>query len=339
MQLSWSRMQLKQAVPFRTAKAVRTDKQTLLVRIKFRGVEGLGEAAPTDTYHQDLASAEKTLSAIAPKLVGRNPLHLETILGDLITEYPDQLASVAAVDAALHDLIGKMLHLPVVHLLGIDERTTPLTSYTLGIDQAEAIAERARQAAEYPIFKLKTGGPDDIAMLRAIRSVAPEKTIRVDANAAWSADEAIERIHELAPYNLEFVEQPCPRDDLQGLARVRDHVDLPIIADESCITLADVPKCAGHVDGINIKLSKCGGIREGLKMIRVARALGLKVMLGCMIESALGIAAAAQLAPLADWLDLDGHLLLANAPFTGLGGRHGRLTIGQGPGLGVQPAA
>lgn len=331
-------MRLIQAVPFRTAKAVRTDKDTILVRVRYQGVEGWGEAAPTDTYQQDVASAEKTLSAIAPKLTDANPFHLETILGVLIHEYPDQLATVAAVDAALHDLVGKLLDLPVVHLLGLNENTAPLTSYTLGIDEPHAIAERARNAGQYPIFKLKTGSPDDAAMLEAVRNVAPHKPIRIDANAAWTVEQAIRNILDLRRFNIEFVEQPLPRDDLEGLARVRAAVDLPIVADESCITLADVARCAGHVDGINIKLSKCGGIREGLKMIRVARALGLKVMLGCMIESQLGIAAAAQLAPLADWIDLDGHLLLANQPFTGLGGAGGRLTIGTGPGLGVRPA-
>lgn len=339
MQLSWTRIQLKQAVPFRTAKAVRTDKETLLVRVRHGNVEGWGEAAPTDTYRQTLVSAEETLAAIAPRLTDANPFHLETILGSLIENHPDQLATIAAIDGALHDWIGKRLGLPVVHYLGLDERHMPLTSYTLGIDDPAAIAKRAEKASEYPIFKVKTGSTDDAAMIRAIREVAPAKVIRIDANAAWTPDEAIERIQALSEFNLEFVEQPVPAHDLDGMGRVRNAVDLPIIADESCVTPADIPKCSGHVDGINIKLSKCGGIREGLKMIRIARALGLKIMLGCMIESALGIAAAAQLAPLADWIDLDGHLLLADGPFDGLGGRHGQLTIGRAPGLGVTPTA
>lgn len=339
MKLSYSRLALKQAVPFRTSKAVRTDKQTLWVRIQHADVEGWGEAAPSDTYRQDLASAEKTLNTIAPLLVDLNPFHLETTLNRLVETFPDQLATIAAVDAALHDLIGKLLGIPVVHLLGLDERSIPITSYTLGIDTPDAIGRRAEQAAEFPIFKLKTGSPDDVAMLGAIRSVAPRKNIRIDANAAWTTSQAIESIRELDQFNLEFVEQPLPAEDLQGLARVRDAVRMPIIADESCVTLKDVHRVAGHVDGINIKLSKCGGIREAMKMIRVARALDLKIMLGCMIESALGIAAAAQLAPLADWIDLDGHLLLADGPFEGLGGRAGRLTIGSAPGLGVRQAS
>ncbi|MCB9853954.1 MAG: dipeptide epimerase [Phycisphaerales bacterium] len=337
MHVSWTRLNLRQAVPFRTAKAVRTDKQTLQIHLQYQDVVGWGEAAPTDTYRQDLASAERTLQAIAPKLRGRNPFHLETILNELIAQHPDQLATVAAIDAALHDWIGKKLGIPVVHLLGIDERTAPKTSYTLGIDDPESIAGRALRAAQYPVFKLKTGGPDDIAMLRAIRNVAPDKPIRLDANAAWTCDQAIENIRELATFGIEFVEQPLPAADYDGLARVRAAVNVPIVADESCVTIRDIPKCAGCVDGVNIKLSKCGGIREAHKMIHVARALGLKVMLGCMIESELGIAAAAQLAPLADWIDLDGHLLLADGPFEGLNGANGRLTIGRGPGLGVRP--
>ncbi|MCA9255448.1 MAG: dipeptide epimerase [Phycisphaerales bacterium] len=337
MRLTWNRLHLKQAVPFRTAKAVRTDKQTLLIHLHYEGVVGWGEAAPTDTYHQDLASAERTLNAVAPSLRGKNPFHLETTLNELVAQHDDQLATIAAIDAALHDWIGRKLNIPVVRLLGVDERVAPKTSYTLGIDDPDAIARRAEQAAGYPIFKLKTGSEDDDAMLEAIRRVAPHKPIRLDANAAWTCDEAIENIRRLERFRIEFVEQPLPADDYEGLARVRENVNVPIVADESCVTLMDVPKCAGVVDGINIKLSKCGGIREAHKMIHVARALGLKVMLGCMIESELGIAAAAQLAPLADWLDLDGHLLISDGPFTGLGGQDGRLTIAGGPGLGVQP--
>lgn len=337
MRLTWTRLHLKQAVPFRTAKAVRTDKQTLQIHLEYEDIVGWGEAAPTDTYRQNLESAEHALKAIAPELLGRNPFHLESLLNDLIARHPDQLATVAAIDAALHDWIGKKLGVPVVHLLGIDERTAPKTSYTLGIDEPDAIAHRAEQAAQYPIFKLKTGGPDDVAMLKAIRNVAPDKPIRIDANAAWTTQQAIDRIRELSQFNIEFVEQPLAADNYEGLARVRADVDIPIVADESCVTIQDVPKCAGCVDGINIKLSKCGGIREALKMIRVARALNLKIMLGCMIESELGIAAAAQLAPLVDWIDLDGHLLLTDGPFEGLDGADGQLTIGRGTGLGVRP--
>ncbi len=337
MILNRQRMTLKLAVPFRTSKATRTDKQTILVRLAHDGIEGFGEAVPMDTYGQTLESSESTLQDIAPMLKDRSPFHLEPALSMLLAAFPDQHATIAAVDAAMHDWVGKRLGVPVVNLLGLHEKYLPLTSYSIGIDDPDACARRAEAALAYPIFKLKVGGANDAAVLAAIRRVAPTKPIRVDANGAWGVDEAIEAIQRLSEYNIEFVEQPLAADDLDGLDRLCRRVTVPIVLDESCVVPRDVPLCAGKAAGINIKLGKCGGIREALKMIHIARAVGLRVMLGCMIESPLGIAAAAQLAPMVDWLDLDGHLLLASPPFDGIGGAAGRLTIGQSLGLGVYP--
>ena len=336
MKLTWNRIQLKQAAPFRTATATRTDKQTIQVHIEHDGIVGWGEAVPMDSYGQSLESAEETLEAIAPLLRG-DPITVESIMADLVGRFDDQRATLAAVDAALHDWIGKRFGVPVTSWLGLDAGRAPLTSFTIGIDDPDGIAKRVRHASEYPILKVKVGAAADEEMPALVRKLAPDKIIRVDANTAWSSDEALERIERLVGCGVEFVEQPIPAGDNAALKRLKEASPCPIVADESCVRPADVLPLAGCVDGINIKLSKCGGIREALKMIHLARGAGLMVMLGCMIESSLGIAAAAQLAPLADWLDLDGHLLLSHDPFTGLGGRYGRLRIGTSPGLGVRP--
>ncbi len=335
--MTWSRISLKLAGRFDTAVAQRSDKETLWVRISHEGVEGWGEAVPMDTYGQTLASAESALTAMGP-LLGGDPMKVEEIVARLVTEFDVQRAAVAAVDAAIHDWIGKRLDVPTCCWLGLDPVGVPLTSYTLGIDEPGAIAEQVRAAASYPVFKVKVGTPRDEEILSLVRRLAPEKTIRVDANTAWSVDEAFVRMRSLSRYGIEFVEQPIPPGDNDGLRRLTKAGICPVVADESCVRPADVVALAGCVDGINIKLSKCGGIREALEMIRLARRFGMKVMLGCMIESSLGIAAAAQLAPLADWLDLDGHLLLSTDPFSGIGGEGGRLRVGAGPGLGVRPS-
>ncbi|MFQ5430680.1 MAG: dipeptide epimerase [Phycisphaerae bacterium] len=336
MKLSWEHLALRSAAPFRTARATRTDRQTLWVRLEHAGIEGWGEAAPMDTYGQTPESAATALRAIAQTLPDE-PWAVESIVEGLLRRFDDQRATVAAVDAAIHDWIGKRCALPVVKWLGLDPRRAPLTSYTIGLDEADRIAEKVRRAAAYPIFKVKVGTDQDEETLSIIRRHAPDKIIRVDANTAWTVDEALRRIARLVEYDIEFVEQPIPAGDPAGLRTLRDARLCPIVADESCVRPADVVALAGCVDGVNIKLSKCGGLREAIRMIHLARGLGMKVMLGCMIESSLGIAAAAQLAPLADWLDLDGHLLLAHDPFTGLGGEGGRLRIGEAAGLGVRP--
>ncbi|MBN2560549.1 MAG: dipeptide epimerase [Phycisphaerae bacterium] len=335
MILTWSRIPLKLARTFKTATARRTDKETLCVRIVHEGIVGWGEAAPVDTYQQTLEGAEATLAAVAASLRG-DPLNVERIVDGLLRRFDDQRATVSAIDAALHDWIGKRFGIATTRWLGLDPTDIPLTSFTIGIDELETIAEKVREADAYPILKIKLGTARDEEVLSTIREIAPEKVLRADANTAWSVEEALDRLSILAAWGVEFVEQPIPPGDNAGLRRLKEAAVCPIVADESCVRPADVVALAGCVDGVNIKLSKCGGIREALKMIRLARALGMKVMLGCMVESSLGIAAAAQLAPLADWLDLDGHLLLSEDPFTGIGGAGGRLCVGLRPGLGVR---
>jgi L-alanine-DL-glutamate epimerase-like enolase superfamily enzyme len=240
---------------------------------------------------------------------------------------------------AWYDLLGKRLGAPVYELLGLDPADTPRTSFTIGIDTPQTMAQKAAEAQQYPVLKVKVGTPNDRANLEAIRRERPNAVIRVDANEGWTPKEAVRRIAELAEFELEFVEQPVPASDLEGLGYVRSSVSLPVIADEACIVPADVPRVAPYVDGINIKLMKCGGIYPALQMIHLARAHHLQVMMGCMIESSVAITAAAQLAPLLDYADLDGNLLIDDDPFQGVTVRDGRLVLPQRPGLGVIPAA
>jgi len=237
---------------------------------------------------------------------------------------------------ALYDLVAKRLNLPLYRLLGLDGKTPLITSYTIGIDTPEKMKKKTKQAKDFLVYKVKVGVENDLEMVKAIREVTDAK-IRVDANAGWSAEEALDKIDQIKEYGIEFVEQPIDPKDKAGLKKIREKAEIPIIIDEHLMTSRDIPEFVELCDGINIKLAKCGGIREALRMIHVARAHGLKVMLGCMIESSVGIAAAAHLGSLADFLDLDGNLLVSNDPYEGLRLDKGKLFLSDLPGLGVVP--
>ncbi len=337
MKLSWHRRRLHLRHPFKIARRLDggTDKEMLLIRIEHKGQVGWGEAAPVSYYHQSLDSAEAMLGEAAGML-GDDPFAFDAILDGLWARFADQSAAIAAIDGALHDLVGRLLGIPVWKLLGLDRTRVPLTSFTIGIDDLEVMARKVEEAAEYPILKIKVGTPQDDAILATIRRVAPDKVLRVDANCGWTSANVLEQCRRLSDrYRLEFIEQPTPAGDHAALPAVREAGLGPLVADESCVGVSDVLRCVGCFDGINIKLSKCGGIRRAVQMIHTARSAGLKIMLGCMIETSVGIAAAAHIAPLVDWIDLDGHLLLADDPFEGLGGSGGRLTLNDRPGLGL----
>jgi L-alanine-DL-glutamate epimerase-like enolase superfamily enzyme len=337
VKLTLERRKLKLRHPFLIARAMdnkSTDKEVLLVRVEHGGKVGWGEAAPISYYHQSLDSAEAALRQMG-EMLGDDPFALDKILDPIRVKFADQSAAVCALDGALHDLIGKLLGIPVWKLLGLDPSRAPLTSFTIGIDKLDIMAAKVREAAEYPILKIKVGTPNDDEVLTMIRREAPNKTLRVDANCGWTSANVLERCSSVARYKLDLIEQPTPPGDLEGLPAVRAAGIGPLIADESCVGVSDVLKCAEMFDGINIKLSKCGGIRPAIQMIHTARSAGMKVMLGCMVETSVGIAAAAHLGPMVDFIDLDGHLLLANDPFEGLGGANGRLTLNDRPGLGL----
>ncbi len=300
------------------------------------GVTGWGEGNPIPYYGETPETMRAALDAYRPILESAaGPFALQEIEAATQAALRGNAAARAAIIAALYDLMGKRTGLPVYSLLGLDPNRAPLSSFTIGIARPEEIGDRLREAAEYPILKIKVGSKRDEEVLSIIRDGAPAKQIRVDANTAWSPKQAVRAIERLSRFDLEFVEQPVSAHDIDGLRFVRERSPLPIIADESCMSCADIPRLVGAVDGINIKLAKCGGIREALRMIHTARAHDLRIMLGCMVESSLGIAAAAHLAPLVDYADLDGAALLADDPFTGVSIAGGRIQLGAEPGLGV----
>jgi len=336
MKLTWKRARRTLKHPFETAHGRRDYQETILVSLARDGVVGLGEATASRLYGHTLESIETTLAAIAPTLVERDPFHHQHILDELIATHDAQRAAVAGVDMALHDWIGKKLGIPTLAWFGLDSRRAPLTDITIGVDEPATIAQKVREAMEYPCFKVKVGVPHELDILHAIREVAPDKPLRVDANCGWTAADCEARMAAVCAFGVEFVEQPVAATEYGALQRLRSLRIAPIVADESCVRPADVPRLAGVVDGVNIKLNKCGGLREARRMIDLARMSGLKVMIGCTSESSVGVAAAAQLAPLADWIDLDTHLLVTDDGFSGLGGAAGRLTLGGGPGFGVR---
>jgi L-Ala-D/L-Glu epimerase len=328
--------QLQLAEEFTISRGSRSEQEVVRVEVEHDGVIGLGEAAPVYYHAESTDSAREFLLEEAPTLVGDDPFALEAI-GSRLADHDGEAAAKAALDIALHDWIGKRLGIPVWRLLGLEPGGPP-TSYTIGIASLDETRDRARRAAEYRVLKLKVGAPEDLERLRAVREET-DVPVRVDANEGWTLDTAWELVPELVELGVELIEQPFPAGDVDSFIELAGlHPRPPIVVDEGCHDLADVAPAARYADGINIKLAKAGGLRESLRMIHAARALGLRVMLGCMVESQLGIAPAAHIASLVDWADIDGHALLADQPFEGLELRDGRVLPSAEPGLGVHPA-
>ena len=325
---------LRLSTPFRISRGVQSTSSNVIVQIHYDEYVGYGEAAPDEYYGENQETVLACISTFAGNL-GDDPFLIEDIMSHLDHLIRLNPAAKAAVDMALYDLVGKMLNVPVYKLLGLNPKRTLHTSFTLGIDTPDNMAKKALLARDYPILKVKAGTKHDLDNLKAIREVSPA-TIRVDANTAWTPKEAIKMINALAPYGIEFVEQPTSPRNLDGLRLIRDNVPVPIIADESCVTIEDIPGLAECVDGVNFKLMKSNGITNVLKMIHVARAHNLRVMIGCMIESSLAITAAAHLTPLVDYADLDGHLLIDNDPYEGVKVVNGKLMLPDASGLGVR---
>jgi L-alanine-DL-glutamate epimerase-like enolase superfamily enzyme len=306
------------------------------VEIRHDGVSGFGEAAPIERYSESAEGAAEFLNDIGD-LLGDDPWALEEI-GDRLQLVPFQQAAKAALDAALHDLQGKLVGQPVWRLLGLQPEGPP-TSWTIWLGDPDDMARRAAEASSrFERLKLKLGGRDglDVERVRAVAAAAPDASLQVDVNEYWSYDEAKRAIPQLADLGVEYVEQPLEAGSEWG-ERLKERSDLPIFVDEDCHTLADVQNCARIAHGINIKLAKSGGIREAMRMVHAARALDLDVMLGCMVESGLGIAAGAQIASLFDHVDLDGNLLIAEDPWPGVEFRDGVQLPSDAPGLGVGP--
>lgn len=310
-------------------------KENVLVKIEKDGVVGYGEAAPNIRYGENADLTDRMIRGASEVLFQCDLFHytrVKEILDELIVA---QQCAKAALDIAVMDWAAKSLKVPLYQMLGLDAEKTPVTSYSIGIDEIDIVKRKTELAADYPVLKIKVGSPNDEAIIDAVRSVT-DKPIRVDANEGWTDKEtAVRKIEWMRTRGVEFIEQPMPAAMLDETAWLRERVDLPLVADEAVMTAADIPALAEVYDGINIKLMKAGGIQEAVTMIHAARAAGLKVMLGCMIESSVAITAAAHLSPLADWADLDGNLLIGNDPFRGVTVSHGRLILNDAPGIGV----
>ncbi len=339
MKLSHQTIELKPTHPFVIARGGYAHHRNVIVRITDDdGLEGFGEAAPNRYYGESVATVIAALGQFKPLLERADPMALETIEGQLNRALRGNASAKSAVSSALHDLLGKRLGLPVHRIWGLDPATAPQSSFTIAIAENHELEQRVREAREYPILKIKLGTDRDMEIIRIIRGAAPDKRLRVDANAAWTAKHAVRMSDFLGEQGVEMLEQPVAANDIEGLRFVRKRSRLPVFADESCLVATDIAKLAGAVDGINIKLAKCGSLREALRMVHTARALDLQVMAGCMIESSLGISAIAQIAPLLDAADFDGAALLSSDPFRGTSITGGSMKLSDAPGLGASPA-
>lgn len=340
MKLEYELARIHTRHTFTISRGGSSEFQVVIVRVIDRdGLEGWGEAAPSRYYGESADTVPAALAQYAPVVERADAWALEDVEAELGRVMRGNAAARVAVSAALHDLAGKRLGIPVYRLLGLTPARAPLSSFTIAIAEPEELRRKVREAAAYPVLKVKLGGSNDVETLRVIREEAPHAILRVDANAAWTAKHTLQMMECLTTHRVEFVEQPLPAHDVEGLRFVRERSPLPIIADESCLVAADIPRLVGAVDGINIKLAKCGGLREAVKMAATARAHGMLVMMGCMIETSLGITAAAHLAPLLDYADLDGAALLADDPFRGATIHGGVIAVPDAPGLGVTRAA
>lgn len=321
--------------PFRVATGSKEMTENVFVEITRNGITGRGEAAPSQFFHETPDSVIRTLEKIKPFLMN-DPFFIHSITEEIETRIAGNFAAKAAVNMAIYDWIGQRLNLPVWKYLGIDvKRRTILSTFTIGIDSLDVITEKVLEAVDKPLLKIKLGTETDYEIISRIREIT-DKPLFIDANEGWQREEAVDKINWLAGQNVRLIEQPLPADDLEGMYWLKKRVTLPVIADESVKTASDIWRIAGVFDGINIKLMKCGGITEALKMIYIARSLKMSVMFGCFLESSLGISAAASLTALCDFVDLDGHLLLKDDPFMGIQMKQGMIMIPDAPGLGVR---
>ncbi len=332
MNLHFKTLRIKTAKPFRISRGETVEKTIIIVHVD----SGIGEGAAYTTYGETLQGNLQFLEErIKPVLDRHDPFELEEIHNDLETISPHFNGVKMAVDMAIFDHIGKVLGIPVYKFLGLSPKPVQ-TSYTIGIDDLEAMQRDVELHQDFGVYKIKVGTGNEIEVIGAIREVT-NKPLRLDANEGWEPKEAVRKVNQILDKfdKIEFIEQPVPRWDIDGLAYVRGNVPIPVIADESFHKLEDLNKLRDAVDGVNIKLAKTGGIYEAIKIVHAARALGMKLMLGCMVETSIAITAAAQIASLFDYVDLDGNLLLENDPFRGVETRNGRLELNDLPGLGV----
>ena len=338
MKLTFKPYETKFLHQFALSGSSRAFTELVQVQIEYDGVVGYGEAVTPPYLGESQASVVEFLKRVDLSQFS-NPFELDDILTyvDNITAY--NAAAKASIDIALHDLVGKLLGAKWCDICGYTAAKAPATSYTIGIDTPEVVRQKTREAAPYSIIKVKLGGEEDKELVKTIREIEPNKPLCVDANQGWKDKSyALDMIYWCKENGFIFVEQPIGRYNLDDMAWITERSPLPTVADESCQRLVDVKKLHGVFSAINIKLMKCTGMREAHKMVELARALDMKIMLGCMSgETSCGISAAAQLSPAIDWADLDGNLLISNDNFTGMKIVNGKITLADLPGVGAVP--
>lgn len=314
-------LSLTTAHPFGISYGTSSTSENILVELCYEDKVGLGECSPTSYHDETLATANAVLTAWGDQgILGDDPFQIESIMKRLDKSVSGNRSCKAAIDMALHDLVGKILNVSVKDFLGLKGLPTPITDFTIGIDSLSTVEKKVREAidAGYKHLKVKQGTDNDRQIIETVREVCSDIPLRVDANGAWTVKKAIEMSEFLHGHGVEFIEQPLPKyAPLSDWHIVRQNASIPVYADESVSTAVDVARMAGYVDGIVVKLAKTGGLSEARRVINTARAHSMKVMFGCMIESSLGVTAAFHLASLVDHLDLDGHLLLADDPYIG----------------------
>jgi L-alanine-DL-glutamate epimerase-like enolase superfamily enzyme len=325
LQLTTEPLDLPLVHEFRIARGAESVARSVVVHLQWNGLTALGESAPSERYAESIDSVR---AALGTHRLLDDPYLLDAQLAGLPP------AARCGLDIALHDLIGRDLDRPLYRLLGLDAALTPRTSFTLGIAPIDETLAKVRDIAAHPILKVKLGAGDELETIAAIRAIYTG-TIRIDANEGWTPERSVALLAELARFDIEFCEQPIPAGSPERLRWIRDRSPIPIVTDEDSRDAGDLAALIGCVDGINVKLVKCGGIRGALAMIHAARALGFKIMLGCMVESQILATAAAHLSPLVDWADLDGPFLTASDPYDGIGYVDGKIVLPSGPGLGV----
>ncbi len=333
LSLSVEPLELPLVHPFKIARGEETVARTALVRVRWGDLEGVGEAAPVERYGESVESVAAYFRD--NPIAGDDPYRLEALLHAGIPP-----AARSGLDLALHDLIGKDLGKPLYDLFGLDPALTPVTSFTIGIADPETTLRKVAEVGEHPILKIKLGSgtiAEQIETIAAIRT-RYRGAIRIDANEGWDVETAVTVLNELERFDIEFCEQPVPAGRPHELRAIRERVAIPIVTDEDSLDARDLPPLYGCVDGVNVKLAKAGGLRGALAMIHTARAMGMKIMLGCMVESAVCATAAAHISPLVDWADIDGPFLTARDPFVGVTYDRGKLILPSAPGLGVREA-
>jgi L-alanine-DL-glutamate epimerase-like enolase superfamily enzyme len=315
-------------------------RDTVHLQYQREGITGYGEGAPIVRYKEYPEQAKLALDAITGKIESGDPRKFDKFLAEVRHALGDhQHAAMAAVDIAVCDWLGKKLGIPLYQYFGLDPADAPVTTFSIGIDTPEITRQKTREAADFPVLKVKVGLQNDEETIAAVRSVT-NKPLRVDANEGWTdKEEAIRKINWLEAQGVELIEQPMPAHMFEETKYVRSKVHIPVIADEACTDASLIPHLKEAYDGVNVKLDKSGGVMEAYRWIKFARAMNMKVMLGCMVSSSCTVTAAAHLSPLVDYPDLDGNLLISNDPYEGVKVRNGKLILPSGPGLGLKVLA